>query len=380
MQFIILANMISKNILLFLLLSSIYCHATDTVCVRSSDSVRPQTGVPWEVECTEHCSSISECNFSHWSSTTIVLESGYHNVMRSSTLQFSKRNRTVIQGSILGTTISCAPDTGLAFINGTDISISNLVIESCSFNYSTYRGNFASAVLISGITNVQLMNVTISHSLGSAISLINVRGNVTVENSKFLGNVRNLNLVSSVFSIYYSVRCNSSLMNSSVMSEAELLITNSNITSNSQGNTFDTISNHMIVGLSISFDGCTSHISITVKKSVFSGSLGKGILVHFQDSSTHNSLIVSSSNFSDITHIIGASKNMHRNDMRGEYSTFHHAGGGISVLFDGNSSHNVIVLEKSNFTNNTAITGGGLFIAFLDFSHNNKAEVVASNF
>ena len=115
----------------------------------------------------------------------------------------------VIQGSIRGT-ISCAPGTGMVFINGKNVSISNIVIENCSFNYSTYyHSNFASAVLISGISNVQLMNVTISHSPESALSLINIVRTATMNNSKFLVNIRSMNSGSSVFFTHYSVGCNS---------------------------------------------------------------------------------------------------------------------------------------------------------------------------
>ena len=369
-----------KIILIFLFLCTIYCHAMDIiVCVKSSDSrsVGSQTGdsVSWDVECMENCSSISECNFSHWSSTTIILESGYHNIMQSSVLEFTERNKTAILGSIQGTTISCAPDIGLVFVNGNDVSISNIAIENCTFNYSTHQGNFASAILISGVRNVQLINITVSHSSGSAISLINIGGKVTVENSEFVGNIRSMNLSSSVFSIYYCVGCESSI---SVMNEAEVLITNSSIIGNSQGNiAFKTINNHMIVGLSISFDGCTLHVSITVMELVLSG-LGKGTLVHFQNSSAHNSLTISSSCFFDIGYNIEISKYMHCHHVRGDFNPFHHAGGGIAVLFDGNSSYNTIVIEKSHFMNNTAFAGGGLFIAFQKFSHNNKARVVAS--
>ena len=170
--------------------------------------------------------------------------------------------------------------------------------------------------------------------------------------------------------------CNSSV-------DAEIIISNSSVTDDSQGDTdSDSISKQMNVGLSVTFDGCASNISITVKESTFSGNLGKGILVHFKNLSTHNSLTVSSSNFTDITHnTIGASKNMHCHDMRGNYdSTLCHAGGGTSVLFDGNSSHNTIVIEKSSFSNNTAFAGGGLFVAFLTFSHDNEAKLIASTF
>ena len=77
------------------------------VCVKNSDSVGSQieVSVSWDVECMENCSSISECDFSHWSSITIVLESGYHNIMQSSVLEFMERNKTAILGSTQGTTI-----------------------------------------------------------------------------------------------------------------------------------------------------------------------------------------------------------------------------------------------------------------------------------
>ena len=154
----------------------------------------------------------------------------------------------------------------MAFINGKDVNISNLVIENCSINYSIhYCNNFASAVLISEISNVQLMNVTVSHSLGSALSLINIVGKATVNNSKFLGNIRSMNSTSSVFSIHYSVGHNSG---DTVMNEAELLITNCSFTGNSQGDTvFDTIGNHMIMGLSLTFDECASNITTIVQLS-----------------------------------------------------------------------------------------------------------------
>ena len=50
-------------------------------------------------------------------------------MMLSSILQFKERDKTAIQASTQGTTISCAPNVGLAFITGNDVSISNLVTE-----------------------------------------------------------------------------------------------------------------------------------------------------------------------------------------------------------------------------------------------------------
>lgn len=361
----------SKITLLLLLLSLAYCYAIDTICVKSSDeSVKSsQTGATWEIECSETCVSINNCNFSSQLSTKIVLESGYHNVMLSSILEFEGRDKITIQGSILGTRISCAPSTGLVFINNNEVSILNVVIENCGAHHSTYHGNFSSAVFISEITNVQLFNVTISNSFGSAISLINIRGKATVDNCKFWGNIRSL--TSSVIFVYYCVACKSS-----VVKDTEVLITNSSITSNSQNNTFD----HIIMGLSVTFDGCASHVSTVISELVFSGGLGKGILVHFKNSSTQNSLIVSSSSFSDIAHNIGDSNSKHCHDLTEDHNILQHAGGGISVLFDGSSSQNTVVINGSHFTNNTAFAGEGSFIAFLNSSHHNRVEVIASTF
>ena len=269
------------------------------------------------------------------------MEAGYHNVTSSSTLEFKGRNKLTIEGSIQGSRISCASNTGLAFINGNDLSISNLVIENCGANHSTYYGNFngLSAVFIFGIRNLQLLNV-ICDSPGSAISLINVRSNTTVDKCKLLRNSAG----SGVY-IYYNLRFNSSIVN-----YAELLITNSSVIGNSQGNTFDANSSHMIVGLSkgITFDGCVSHISIIVKGLKFSGILGKGMLVHILNSSSHNSLTVSSSTFVDNA-CVGVS-HMYHHFIRGDH-TF---GGGVYIQFQNLTSFNILIVERCVFIRNTS--------------------------
>ena len=50
-------------------------------------------------------------------------------------------------------------------------------------------------------------------------------------------------------------------------------------------------------------------------------------------------------------------------------------GGGISLFFKGCATNNTIIIEKSEFTNNTAVWGGGLFVEMQDFSSSNSVTI-----
>ena len=368
--------------LLVLFTCSFHHCAAITVCVRSLFGSQGSSN--WEVNCTVFCDSISECNFSHDTSMMIVLETGHHYIMQPSTLEFKGALRTTIQGSQLGSRVSCtSSNTGLVFVSGNDVSMSNFVIENCSVNHFTQGDCISAAVFISAITNVQFFNITICHSLGSAICLTNIRGKTIVNNSRFWGNNRNLTLASSVVYIHYNiVACNTKVMN-----DTELLITNSRITGNSHSNTTSSLHNMIAVhvGLSVIIDGCASKISAVIEKSMFSGNLGKGVLVRFLNSTSHSHFTVCSSQFannvhSQISHTVYHDDN-HCTKGDDNIPRYTNDGGGISVLFDGNSSHNVFIIKKSTFINNTVSTfGGGALVTFLNSSHKNKVNILASNF
>ena len=51
-------------------------------------------------------------------------------------------------------------------------------------------------------------------------------------------------------------------------------------------------------------------------------------------------------------------------------------GGGLSMFFKGNATNNSVnIIENCEFSNNTALWGGGLFVETLDWSNNNSVSV-----
>ena len=55
-------------------------------------------------------------------------------------------------------------------------------------------------------------------------------------------------------------------------------------------------------------------------------------------------------------------------------------GGGMSLYFKGNTSGCNVSISNSNFTNNTAVWGGGFFVEFQDTSHHNTLTVKGSHY
>ena len=55
-------------------------------------------------------------------------------------------------------------------------------------------------------------------------------------------------------------------------------------------------------------------------------------------------------------------------------------GGGLSVLFKGNASHNNVTIDDCTFTENQASRGGGLFVEFEDYTKYNRMIINNTNF
>ena len=182
-----------KLILLLVLIRSLVqcCSVNNTVCVRCSNG--SLTADTWHQDCTESCDSIRECDYSSQVSVLIVLESGDHILSKS--LQLHEKKHVKIQGSSPETRILCI-DTGLLFINITDLHISNLTLENCSgVHHSVYHhANLTSAVFISAVESVTLLSILVVNSSGNGLSLFNIHGKIVVNNSIFRNNnIRNLN-------------------------------------------------------------------------------------------------------------------------------------------------------------------------------------------
>ena len=355
-----------KVLLLLVWISLVQCSVNNTICVRHSHG--SLTAGTWNQDCTEICDSISECDYSSYVFTLIVLEGGDHKLSKS--LQFHDRHLIKFHGSKMDTKILCASNSGLQFINVVDVSISKLIIQNCGVRLQSTGNYFLNAIFISRAEMVELLNITVIHSPGNSISLINVHDKVLVDGSIFLSN--NMRNVSSGFYIEYS-GCDPAV--NATKDATQILISNSRFTGKYSSSIPESnIGGHSIEGLSFIFSECASHVSSTISESIFLGNaatIGCGLHVHFLGSSHNNSVTVSSSSFMD---------NICIRDNDTLHDVYAGGGGGINVVFDDVSSHNAVIIENCKVINNTAFFGGGLLILFQNSSCENTVNIVASNF
>ena len=200
--------------------------------------------------------------------------------------------------------------------------------------------NVNSAVFVSGFRSVEILNTTVRHSQGSAISLINLCGKALVDGSNFLNNhqATSNGEVSEVY-IEYS-NCESNTKDG-----IETLINNSSFIHHSHGNAH--AMNSLIVGgLSVTFNGNASNISLIIKDSVFLGATGSGLAIHFLELSKHNFVNVSSTYFADNLNFGSGYAPCNHSVNFGIHGDFSSSGGGFSLLLDGNSSDNKAFIEN----------------------------------
>lgn len=127
---------------------------------------------------------------------------------------------------------------------------------------------------------MEILNLSITHSQGSAIFMINVCSKALVQGSRFLNNnLKKVNGVRSEFYIEYN-HCETAVMNGT-----ETLISNSTFIHNQ-------IVNYTIGGLSVKLNVGASNISLSIKESAFSSAAGSGLSVYLLNTSNNNSVTV----------------------------------------------------------------------------------------
>ena len=323
-------------------------HLNATICVNSFDGANA-----WNIDCHTVCNAISECDFGDQWSLLIALQAGNH--ILTAPLQFHERHSITIQGSPSEKTkISCLMNAGFLFTDISELSISNLNIENCSTTRNTKDQDetIASSMYVSEIGYFEMLNTSISNSLDSVITVINVHHKIVVSGCCFLRNNFQLGKFNTKKSLYkrYDVYKTDS---------TRTLIRNSKFIGSTQANA------NRSGGLSITFNRSVSSITL-IEDSVFSNITGGGLLVQLHQSS-NSSVIVSRCFFTNSIHF---EANGNPN-----YS----GGGGAGVVMS-DSADNAIIFVESIFSNNTALTGGGLFILFLNSSGNNTISIVKSQF
>ena len=127
-----------KFILLLILVSLGECSENNTIYMRSSTA-----STIAELNCAKTCSSINECNPVP---TLILLECVDH--LLSKSIEIYERSIIKFKGTLLGTRILRAPDTGLLFSDGAYLSISNLIIQICVIEHSSTRHPLVSSNMV----------------------------------------------------------------------------------------------------------------------------------------------------------------------------------------------------------------------------------------
>ena len=213
--------------------------------------------------------------------------------------------------------VSCSFDTGLTIINSANISITNVTFEHCSVfhdstsvdianNYSLLL--FRSAVYILNSTDITLESVTISYTNGLGLALIDTGGSVVIRKSVFANNSVNKN-------------------ETEVIAGGGGVYVEFTYCLPSQYGTEECDRHLSTNGSSYQFDqtNFTGNVATSINKNRTDFSISK------------------KSNF------LGLGR-----------------GGGLNVVFRGETTNNTVILNQCRFIDNSAIWGGGLKVTFRD--------------
>ena len=222
--------------------------------------------------------------------------------------------------------ITCEENAGLSFILSDNIQLQNLTLTGCGFpNNSTTRDVILSSfeIIKSALyfllcRNVSLAQITVQQSDGCGVVMYSTMGINTITQSNFLLNKH--------------IHNNSYPYNGGGGLYIEFAFCY-------PGNT------SCFNGTSNIPDSYTSGSTYVISESVFAENIAN-VSSHFT--------------------FIPPQKSNHIAFGRG---------GGLSVFFKGSASNNTIVIDCSNFTNNSALWGGGLYVGHQDYSYNNTLIV-----
>ena len=282
------------------------------------------------------------------------------------------------------TTINCSNASGLAFVNMTNLTISDLTLFNCSQSRpSTSIGNvsefhtvpFLVGLYIWRCRDVVIENFHISETNGVGLVLYETGGRVSINSSVFhhngipesaTGSLQyggggvNVEFPYCPPGHYEDEECGEEF------SDAEYMFINCNFTNNTASLT-SRYSRQFIVqghsshqsfgrggGMAIYFSGNSSNNRVSLSNCHFTGNtavFGGGLLSEFNDEAQNNNLLLVNCHFIENTCL---------------YSTQENGGGGGGVrlgflLHEANSVvHNEIHIEATLFERNKAYLGGGL--------------------
>ena len=240
-------------------------------------------------------------------------------------------------GDIL-TIVSCQGKVGFSFTNVSNITIYGIKFEGCgqlqnSTSYTSSNEDNGFLTFYVGLyflycQNVKLTAISVNNSSGTGVVLYNIGGTNVIENSKFTQNTFN------------------------------------------QDN-FDTNVGGGGGGVYIEFSYC---VPMEDGVDCLKGNTANVDPRYITQStfqihgSTFCTNVANISNFASNTFILP-----HK-----QYHSAFGRGGGLSIFFKGDASHNTITVDKCRFIRNQALWGAGMFVEFQDNTHNNNVIVNSS--
>ena len=248
-------------------------------------------------------------------------------------------------GDIL-TTITCQGKVGFSFIKTSSIKISGIIFDRCgqlqnstSYNYNEENKGFLTfyvGLYFLYCRDVNLTFVTVSSTPGTGIVFYNIGGTNIIENSVVFWN-------------------NFSYIFHDVEDDKDIEV------GGGGGGVYIEYS-YCVPGE----DGikCLEGKEANVDPQYISQS---NFYIH---SSIFYANKANTSNFVNDTIILP----------RKQYHSAFGRGGGLSVFFKGDGSHNTITVDKCCFTHNQALWGAGMFVEFQDNTNNNNVLVKTSVF
>ena len=304
--------------------------STERVCV--VDSAKLNSSGVLE-DCDRVLKSINDLDTTR-ANLNIVFHSGTH--ILSKVLLFENTVDISISGSSEARIVCDRLHSALAFIHSRNIRIERLSVEKCGsvFNStslnltSKYRNEtmkFLAAVYFEACTNIDLLNVTVERSRGVGVTMYNTNGTVHILHSKFISNRVPKRL------------------------------------SDFPGGG----------GMYIEFSACDpgSLADSCDKSQPFRDNAYFEIRNCIFESNVASTINLEKGSFMKI--IGGGNHGNHQELGRG---------GGLGLFFIGSAKNNNIVVENCSFTNNTAVSGGGLMLSLSGYVTGNSVAITDSEF
>ena len=276
---------------------------------------------------SDNCSNLTMALEGVVSNTTIAIERGNYTLRCSAHHKFNQIKNVTISGLAAASEVmvNCSEGAGLTFLQATTVNIFNVSFYGCGYkhvsNSIVKKDKFAEynvALFFQMCRDVTLNRVSVSYSKGIAVQFFATIGNNEIAWSNF---------------------------------------TNNNRTHQTVGG-----------GVYIEFPYCLpgNYNDCTENTSTPEGFISGG------------KFRISYSNF------FYNDARPHRNQSRvfmvphlRDHISFGR-GGGLSVFFKGNSNNSSVIVSHSNFSGNRAIYGGGAFVDFQDYCHDNEINIIES--